>query len=91
MPDAPKIPDLGTFTVSLDSPWGGCDSITPNDSEDLARIARGIYAGEAGEIAMLLADGSACVMIFAAGEIKPLLVKRVLDTGTDVTTIYGGR
>ncbi len=87
----PEQPDLSTMRLGADAPWAGCFSITPADGADLDELARGIYAGEAGDIAMILADGSACVMAFAAGEIKPVIVKRVLETGTDVTTIYGGR
>lgn len=86
----PATPDIGTMQRGLADPWTDAFEIAPDDDDDLPRIARGLYAGEAGEITFITPGGTTLTMIFGEGEIKPVCARRVLSSGTDVTTIYGG-
>ncbi len=58
-------------------------SITPNDSTDVAYVTRAIWVGAAGNIALVMADGSEVTFNgVQAGTLLPIRVKRVKSTGT---------
>ena len=63
-------------------------TITPSDANDLNR-AMIIYCGSAGDIAVHDKNGTAVTYTVAQGDILPLLVLRVLSTGTTVTQVIG--
>lgn len=73
-------------------PIGSAAAVTPNDSTDLAAVARAIYVGTAGNLSIVLADDSAPVLLksIAVGY-HPLRAKRVRATGTtaaDIVALY---
>jgi hypothetical protein len=62
-------------------------TITPNDSTVFAQT-RGLYIGGAGNVAVVMADGtSATFNALQVGVIHPLSVKQVKATGTTATNI----
>lgn len=73
----------------LTSPATHAAAVTPADGADLVPIARGIYIGQAGDLAVILDDDSAPVTFvgLAVGVVHPLRAKRVLDTGTTADNI----
>lgn len=65
-------------------------SITPNDSNDLARATKGLYVGVTGDVKVDMADvGTVTLTGLAAGIVHPLSVKRIYATGTTATSILG--
>lgn len=65
-------------------------AVTPNDSVDLSEPMT-VIAGTAGAVAVIPASGGASV-VFAgiqAGQAVPVLVSRVLATGTTATGLVG--
>jgi hypothetical protein len=63
-------------------------SITPDDSTDLpSGMARGIFVGIGGAVALRGAAGNEVIVISGDSQYHPLLVTRVLATGTDATNI----
>lgn len=66
-------------------------AITPDNSNDLAVVTRGLYVGVTGDVSVILdADSSAVTFVgLAAGIIHPLAVKRVRATSTTATSIVG--
>jgi hypothetical protein len=65
-------------------------TITPDNSVDLlAKDGMIIYCGTAGTIAVHDQDGVSVTYTVLAGDILPLVVRRVLATGTTVTQVIG--
>ena len=66
-------------------------AITPNNGADLAQPTKGLIVGSAGDVAVIMAEDSASVVLpkLAAGVVHPLRVKRVLATGTEPLIIIG--
>lgn len=91
LPDDP----FAGFTVGLtDEPTNGF-AVTPDDNNDLPVIARRlrIMAAGGGNLAVFLKDqdpGTATPVPFTvtSGDELNYRVRRVLDTGTDVTTLW---
>jgi len=62
--------------------------VTPNDSADLSETARGIYVGGEGDVSVVTAGGSSVTFsAIAAGTVLPVIVARVMATGTTATDI----
>ncbi len=73
----------------LGSATGG-GSVTPSDSTELTYTTRGLYVGVAGNVAVVMADGTSVTLTgLAAGVVHPLRVKQVRSTGTTATGIVG--
>jgi hypothetical protein len=69
------------------SPTPSAVAVEPSDTADLAKIAR-IYIGTAGDLTVILANDTAPVTYVGAQTgYHPLLVKRVMHTGTTATNI----
>jgi hypothetical protein len=80
------------FDSMMDSPIQparNLSAITPNDSTDLANVAKAIWVGGAGNVALIAADDSASVTLtgVAAGTVIPIRARRVLATGTTATNL----
>lgn len=68
-------------------------AITPDDSNDLADRARGIYVGGTGDVSVILAEDSTAVLFvgLAAGVVHPISAIRIRATGTTATSIVALR
>lgn len=66
--------------------YDGVD-VTPNDSTDLVRHARGVYCTGAGTIKVTMAGGTDLTFTAAAGQFLPIEVSRIWATGTTATGI----
>lgn len=74
----------------LNSPLTKGFAITPSDSEDLDFLTRQIrITGNAGNIAVIWADGTESIEPVAAGDIFAWRIARVKATGTTATGIRG--
>lgn len=62
--------------------------VTPSDTADLATVPRGgLFIGVDGDITVIMADDTASVVFKNVSGFIPLMVKRVLATGTTATSI----
>lgn len=66
-------------------------AITPDNSNDLVTVTRGIYVGVSGDLKVDMAGGSSGITFtnLAAGVIHPIRARRIYATGTDATDILG--
>jgi hypothetical protein len=62
-------------------------SVTPNDSTDLTRNARGVYCTAAGTLKVTMANGDVLTFTSVACQYHPIEVKRIWSTGTTATGI----
>lgn len=66
----------------------GIAAVTPNDSTDLpGGPMRGVYVGVAGDVAVIMADGSTGTFTAAANGEHAWKVRRILTTGTTATNM----
>lgn len=77
------------FAYGASSPAPRAFAITPNDSADLTDHIRAIVIGGDGTLAYTAWDGTACTTNSLAAGVYPLLIKRVLATGTTATGLTG--
>lgn len=63
-------------------------TLTPHNSNDLIREML-IFCGTDGTIAVHDQNGTAVTYTVVAGDILPIIAKRVLSTGTTVTQVIG--
>lgn len=69
-------------------PIKGGYAVTPDDDNDLTRVARGVYVGTSGDLKVTTLDGS--IMTYpglASGIVHPITAVRIHSTGTTATDI----
>ena len=75
---------------SLTAPPEHGAAVVPDDARDLAAVTRALYVGGAGDLAVVMADGTRLVFgAVPAGTLLPVRVARVLATGTSATRVVG--
>jgi hypothetical protein len=77
--------------VDLDDPGVSFAEITPSDSVDLEQPARALYIGSTGNLRVIGVNDDNAVTFTSvpAGIFVPLVVRRVLSSGTTATNIVG--
>ena len=75
--------------VELSKPAVNASVVTPSDTTDLARPARGLYIGGAGDIRLDTVGGQTNVLFAGTvtGSIVPVQATRIRATGTTATNI----
>lgn len=74
---------FGSYTPGLEAPASDAMAITPHNANDLGFVTRGIYVGEAGDIAVEMLSGDVVTLRnAAAGMIYSVRAQKVLATGT---------
>lgn len=64
------------------------ESVTPSDSTNLTEVARALYVGGAGNVALVTPEGTTATFSNVnAGTILPVRVVRVNSTSTTATSI----
>lgn len=65
-------------------------AITKHDTNELSYITKGIYVGGAGDVAVLSYDGSTVTFkAVPAGQILPIMARKVMSTNTTATDMVG--
>ena len=80
---------FNTLSVGLASPAINAVAITPDDDNDLATIARSVYIGGAGDLAVIL-EGDTVAVTFSGmlvGVVYSIRAKRINATNTTATNI----
>jgi len=87
------MPAIENFPVTSDQPFFSARrawAITKSNDDELAYVTKGLYVGGSGDVAVRMYDGTDVTFVnVAAGTVLPVMVKRVLSTGTDATDIVG--
>ena len=66
------------------------EAVTPSDTTKLSAVTRALYVGGAGNVAVLMADGSTATFVgVPAGSVLPIRVQRVNSTNTTATSMVG--
>ena len=83
----PRSPYEGTFPPNFTSPFQGLAVVTPSDAADLPVVpTRGIRAATAGNVSVVTEQNdTVTIQNMQAGQWEPIVVRRVLATGTTVT------
>ncbi len=82
-----QVPAAAPSMVALDS-----DEVTPDDNNDLAPYASGLYIGGAGDVNITTPKGTDVKYeALPAGTVLPIGAKRVKQTGTTATKIVAMR
>lgn len=86
----PALDHYDGTTSGLNSPAIGVMAITPDDANDLAIMPRALMVAGAGNVAVIMKDGSTGTLpALQPGVPYPVRVARVLTTGTTATGILG--
>lgn len=78
-----------SYTGGLTASIVGAFVITPSNTEELPKVTRQIYAGGAGNVAVVWSDGSETTEPVAAGERLDWRIKQVKSSGTTATGLRG--
>ena len=90
------LPSGSTQSSLSDAPGQSVKAITPSDSTDYsANPFRGLYIGESGDVTVVAIEDATnepqTFVAVPAGQILPVCVKRIMDTGTTAGSILGIR
>lgn len=78
----------GRASIDQMPPASGGETVTPHDTNELTSVSRGLYVGVGGNVAVVMADGTALTFVgVAAGTLLPLRVKQVKATNTTATSM----
>lgn len=77
---------IGQPGSAMVGPVTGAAAVTPADGSDLDRTARALWVGVAGDVVVVLQDGSEVTLKGVQG-LLPAVVKRVKATDTTATDI----
>jgi hypothetical protein len=84
----PATDNFANNFVGNTSPATIAEAVTPSDSADLTNVSRALWIGGAGNISVIMANGSTVLFSgIAAGTMLPLRVSRVRSTSTTATLI----
>lgn len=84
------IIDENEFTPPVKSdPATNAAEITPDDSEDLAYVTRGLMVAGAGALRVQMLGGQIVTLAVTQSAVYPLRVRRVHATGTTASGIVG--
>lgn len=83
-----NLADFSGRAMSFDGPARNLRAVIPDDAYDLPNgIARALFVGGAGSVAILDASGTQTTLKSAAHQYHPVCVSRILATGTTATDI----
>lgn len=88
----PIIDLFSDYQPGLSAPASGGFAITPDDDNDLNLLPRAIMVAGAGDLGVILGDGSTVILpALSAGVLYPVRTRRVLTAagGTTATGIVG--
>lgn len=84
--------DFQNMTAGLTAPASCGVAIVPSDTDNLDFATRALYIGGTGNVALRLVSGDTITLRgLQGGNLYPLRVAQILDTGTTATNIIGLR
>ena len=88
---AAAIDDFASLSSSLTAPARFAVAVTPDDNNDLTNVARSLYIGTAGNVAVVTEGGSAVTFTAVPVGVLAVMVSRVKSTGTTASNIVALR
>jgi hypothetical protein len=82
--------DFSSLASAIGAPVPHAALVAPSDTDELAKVSRGISFGTAGALAVVTLGGESLTIpsgALAAGVIHPLRVRQVKNTGTTAANI----
>lgn len=79
--------DFKDYRRTLEGPADNAVLLTPDDSNDLADVARALYVGTSGNIKVTTAGGDTLLLTAVPVGILPIRIKRVWAATTTASTI----
>ena len=73
--------------TNFDSPASRAEVVVPSDTVALTRVARALYVGVSGNIAVVMKDGTEVTFVAVPVGIFPVSVSRVDSTSTTATNM----
>lgn len=84
MADNSKLP------YDLQGPLASGSTLVPSDTQDVVNVTRALMVGASGNVSVVLyLDAEPVTLSLVAGAIYPLMVTRLMATGTTATGIVG--
>lgn len=81
-------PNSITPSTPIESAYVGGEAVTASDTTELTKVARALYVGGAGNMAVVTAEGDTITILgVTAGTLLPLMVTQVMSTNTTATNI----
>lgn len=79
---------FSAYSPQLHSPGVSASAVTPDDNVDLPFSSRALYVGTAGDVSVVMLDGTSAVFKNVGnGAMLPIRVRRVKSTNTTATNI----
>lgn len=81
---------MSVYGSTADSTATNAAAVTPSDTVNLTNVAKALYIGGAGNVAVYMEDAPLTTVVFnnaQAGSVLPIRVVRVLATNTTATGI----
>jgi hypothetical protein len=70
------------------SAYVGGEAVTKSDTVQLTKVARALYVGGAGNVAVVTAEGDTITIVgVTAGTLLPLMITQVMSTNTTATNM----
>lgn len=86
----PPTDRFDKHTPGLTTPAEDGFAITPHDTNELARVPRGIYVGGGGTVVLVTAKGTELTFVgLPAGYVLTIRATKVKATGTSATFLIG--
>lgn len=86
----PATDHFSSFSSDLGSPATGAFDVVPDDGADLDVLPRAIMVATAGDLAVIMKDGSTATLpALQPGVPYPVRARRILASGTTATGIVG--
>lgn len=80
--------NFSDYSTGLGSPYVGAEVVTPSDTVPFSQVGRGLYVGGAGDVSVVLADGTSVTLkAVPVGTFLPIRASRVNATGTTATSM----
>lgn len=82
------VDNFATNQTGPGSPYSHVETVTPSDSVDLTNVSRALLVKVAGDVAVIMVDGSTATLgALQPGNAVHVRVSRVKSTGTTATGI----
>lgn len=84
---APNLSSISQRSKPIDAQATDAAAVTPSDTNDLAMVATALYIGTQGDVVVITLVGGETVTFKAVVGWLPVIVTRVLATGTTASNI----
>lgn len=81
------MPTINHAVINNSNPAEYAEAVIPNDAADLPQLARALYVGVGGDVAIQTSNGTNVTFVGFSGGFFPVRVKKLMQTNTTATNI----